>query len=93
MVADDRFPGMQNLAGVQWRLETIITGGGHSSHQSVFEPDPVELFGCGAKDEALLSEPDTSISGWIEQQWKLRIMARGASLEEVADSKLRSLRI
>ena len=49
------------------------------------------VFGWEDKDEDLAFVRDTSVSGQFAQQWKLRMMAQGAPLEEIGDSELRRL--
>ena len=58
----------------------------------VFGSIPVDLFGWGdGKGGDLPFAQDPSHSGQFAQQWKLRMMAQGASLKGVAISKLRRL--
>ena len=42
---DDRFPGAQILAGVQWRLSILFSGGGFSAYQMVSGSDPANPYG------------------------------------------------
>ena len=64
----DRPSRKQILADVQWRLHTLIPGGGFPTCQMVFGPNPVDLYGREDKDENLTLAPDTSISGQFAQQ-------------------------
>ena len=45
------------------------------------------LCGWEAKEKKMLFAQDTSLSGRIAQQWKLRVTAEEAELEEVARSR------
>ena len=45
----------------------------------------------GGDDEDALFAQDTSPSGQLAEQWKLRVMAPGAPLKEMANSMLRRL--
>ena len=97
----DCSPGEQIIVEVQWRPYALISGGGYSAHQVgcpvlgacsahqvVFRSNPVGLAGRDDKDEKLLFGPDASPSGRFAQQWKLRMMAQEAALNEVANCKL-----
>ena len=57
----------------------------------VFGSNPADCFGWEDGDEDLLFAQDTSLAGQFVQQWKLRMRAQEATLEEVANSKLRRL--
>ena len=82
---------MQFLAEVQWRLETLISGGCFSVYQMVSGSNPAELVGWGDKNEDQTFARDTSLSGQFAQQWKLRVMAQEAALKEIADRRFRRL--
>ena len=88
---DDRFPGRQILAEVQWCLNTVISGGGFSAYQMVFGSNPADLYGWEDKDEDLMFAQDTSLSGQFAQQGKLRMMAQVAALKEIDNRGLRQL--
>ena len=87
---DDRFSGKQILAEVQWCLNTAISGGAFPTTRRFYgwEENPVGLYGWEEKDEDLTLAQDTSLSGQFVQQWKLRMMAQEAALNEIADSRL-----
>ena len=90
MVADGRFPEKRILAEARWRLNGLISGGGYSAYQMVFGSGPADSFRRGdGKDGALLFAQGPLLSVQFVQQWKLRMMAQGAALKEVANSKLR----
>ena len=78
--SDDRFPGEQILAEVQWCLNTLISEGGFSTYQMVFGSNPVDPCGRGDKDEESVSTQDPSLSGQVAQQRGLRTMALVAAL-------------
>ena len=65
---------------VQWRMNTLTSGGGFSAYLMVFRANPVDLLGWGDKDVDLAFAQDTSLSGQFAQQWKLRVMAQEAAL-------------
>ena len=70
-------------------LDTLISGGAFSVYQMVFGSNPVDLSGWEDKDEDLVFAQDTPLSGQFAHQWKLRMMAQEAALNEIASSKLR----
>ena len=51
----------------------------------------MDLFGWKDNNEDSTSARDTSLSGQVAQQWKLRMMARGTAVKEIAISRLRRL--
>ena len=53
-VANDRVFREQILAGYQWCLHTLISGGGYPAYQRVFGSKPADLRGVNDKDEDLL---------------------------------------
>ena len=69
MAADDRFRGKQITSEVQWRVETLISGGGNSASQLVFDPNAVFLIGWDGKDGNSLFAQDASSSGQFAQRW------------------------
>ena len=82
MVADTSFSGRQILAEVHWRLNALISGGGNSACELVFGSNPADRYGWrDGKDGGLLFAQDTPPSGQFAQQWKLRVMAQGGSVE------------
>ena len=91
LVEEGRFLGKRIFAEAQWRLNTLICGGGYPAGQIIFGPNPADLFGWGDKDEGLLFAQDTSPSGQFAQQWELRVMAREAASEGPTNGKLRRL--
>ena len=62
-MAGDRFSGKQIFSGFQWRLISLVPGGGLSAYLLCFGPDPVDLFGWADKDEDMLFARDASLSG------------------------------
>ena len=88
-MSDGRSPGRQLFAEVQFCLNTMVAASGFSAYQLVFGSNPADNFGWGDEDEDLLFAQDTSLSGQFVANWKLRMLARGATLEEIANSKLR----
>ena len=88
---DDRFPVRQILAGAQWRLNTLTSGGGFSAYQTVFGPNQANLYGWEDKDEDLAFAQDASLLGQFVQQWKLPMVAQAAALKEIASSLPRRL--
>ena len=87
----DRLSGKQILAKAQWGLGALAPGWGFSAFQMVFGSNPVGLFGWEDRDEDLAVARDTSFSGQFAQRWKLRMMAQGAALKGIANSRLRRL--
>ena len=57
----------------------------------VFGSNPVDLHERDGKDGVLVLAQDTSLSGQFARQWKPRMMAQGAALQEIASSRLRRL--
>ena len=59
---NDRFPGNQSLAEVQWRLKTLISGAWKldhgSAYQLVYGSNPADLFGWEDRDEDLFENGD-----------------------------------
>ena len=88
---DDRSSGTQTVAEAQWRLDTLISGGGFSAYRMVSGSNPVDLFGWGDRDEDLTFAQDTSLSGQFAQQWGPRVMAHEAALKYVASRRPRQL--
>ena len=60
---DDRFPGKQILAEVQWRLNTIISGSRSFPQRTVFGSNPSDHFGWEAKADDLTFAQNASFSG------------------------------
>ena len=54
----DRFSGKQILAGAQWRLSTLIAGGGPPANRMVFGSDPVDPYRWEDKDGDLTFAQD-----------------------------------
>ena len=55
------------------------------------EPARWTFSGWDDKVDDMLFAQESSVSGQFAQQWKLRMMAQGAALKEVAGSRLRRL--
>ena len=72
-------------------MDSAISASGYSAIQLVFGSNPAELYGWDDQEGDLLLAQDTSVLGQIAQQWQMRMMALGAALEEVANSKLSRL--
>ena len=89
LIAEDRYPGRRILAGVEWRLNIMVSAIGYSVSQLVFGSNVVDIYGWGDQDEDLLFAQDASASGRFARQWELFMMAQEAALKEVASSKLR----
>ena len=90
-MGDGRFFGKQIPPEVPRRLNSLISGGWYSANRAVFGSNPVYLFGWEEKDDDPLFFQDAPLSGRFAQQWKLRMMAQGAALKEVANSNPRRL--
>ena len=56
----DRLSGKQILAEAQWRLNTLISGGGFPGYQMVFGSNPADLHRWEDKDEDSTCAQDTS---------------------------------
>ena len=52
-----------------------------------FWPNPADLFGWFGQEADSLFVQGAFASGHFAQQWELRMMAQGAALKAVADSK------
>ena len=89
LVEDYRFSRADISGEVQWCLNTMLSSSGFSVYQMVFGSNPVDIFGWEAQDKCTTFAQIPSISGQFAQQRKLRVMAQGASLKEVANSQLR----
>ena len=87
-IEDDRFPCRQIPPEVQWRLNSTIPAEGVSAYKMAFGSNPADFFGWDDNDGDLLFTQDTSLSGQLAQQWKLRMRAQESALKEVANSKL-----
>ena len=59
LAPDGRFSGKQISSEVQWRLNSIVSGGGNSASQLVFRPKPADLVGWDGEDEDMLFARDT----------------------------------
>ena len=60
-----------------------------SAHQSAFGAILMDIFGWADWDEDSFCAQDTPCSVQFEKQWKLRMMAQEAAMEEVANGKSR----
>ena len=83
------FSWQQILAGTQWRLNNLISGGGLPAYQMAFRANPADLYGVEDTDEDLTCAQGTPISGQSAQWWKPRMMAQEAALREITDSRIR----
>ena len=66
-------------------MNAVISAGGSSAHQMVFGPNPVDRFRRDTRGEDLLLAQGASLPAQFAQQWKFRMMAQGAALNEVAN--------
>ena len=55
----DLLSGKQILAVVDWRLNSLVPGGGFSAYQMVFGSNPADRYGWNDKDEDLTFAQDT----------------------------------
>ena len=62
-----------------------------SAYQMAFGSNPMNFLGWEAGEGDLLFAQDTPLTGQFAQQRKWRMRAQGATLQEVANSKLRRL--
>ena len=56
-----------------------------------FGSNAANLYGLGDDAEDLLFAHDAPLSGQFAKQWKLRVMAQGVALKEIAKAALRRL--
>ena len=85
---DGRSLSRQILAEVQRCLNAMISAGGFSAYQMVFESSPVDPSRREDNDAELMFTQDASLAGQFSQQWKLSMRAHEAALKEVANGKL-----
>ena len=90
-IADDRYAGRQILKQAQWCFNTMISASLYTASRLVCGSNPADFYGWGDQEEALLFAQDISVSGQFAQQWELRMLAREAASEKVANSTLRRL--
>ena len=79
------------LTEPQFRLNTLPSLNGFSALHFVFGSDPADLSGWQDGGDDLLFARETSNSGQVVQQWKLRMMAQEPALEGMANGKWRRL--
>ena len=67
----------------------MLSASGFPACLMVFGSNSVDSFGREDSDEDLMFAQGASLAGQFAQPWKLRMRAWGATLEEIANSKLR----
>ena len=76
--------------GIYNRLKTDAHYG-LSAYWMIFGSSAADNFGWRYEDEELLFYQETSLSGQLVTQWKLRMLAQEAALREIANGKLRRI--
>ena len=76
---------------IQCYVTTILNHGGFAPHKVAFGSNLVAPYQCGGNDRGLDFAQYTSVSSRFTLQWKLRSMAREATLKEGANGKLRRI--
>ena len=87
--ADVRFSGPAVLREEQFSLNAVPRHGGFPAYQMELKPNRTDSYTRKDDDSNLDSVYDTSTSGQFAQQWKLRALAQGATLKEIAKIRLR----
>ena len=67
----------------------MLSASGLPPYRMVFGSNSVDSFGREDSDEDLMFAQGASLAGQFAQPWKLRMRAWGATLKEIANSKLR----